>query len=589
MTDAGCFCSLLKSKIMKVREVYAIFKRFYNNFLIAYRKDLLINLICALIACLLEFLSLGLIIPILSKFILGTNETPVCGHFGLLLLAIVSLFIVKNFVLIGYTRLNTILSARLESDLAICSLNLIQNARYEFLLKFSSDYWLNMIGAVCSNIAGSVLHTLQFIVNGLLALTLFVFLTIHTPTLTGISVILFGVYIIGMQWLSKYDCDRMLNLANPLSEQVLNKEQSFLFSIKELYLVQTSGRFLKSLEPVLIKKNRVLHAIDFVRYLPTYVFEIIVILFLGCVGWVSVRWHGVEQTLVYLGTWFICIIRLIPFVNRLSGAWYSFYPQMGYVADFNQCYEALMAAQKPLADAGNEVNLNSALELDHVDFGYKADRLALQDINLKINPKEFIGIVGKSGAGKTTLVDILLGLLPPTKGTYKVGDQLITHFTSFKIGYVAQNPCIINGTVEDNILFGREKNAELLNRAMQLAQLNELTPDMHLLEMGKNISGGQKQRIAIARALYGEPKLLILDEVTASLDIETEQKISDVINGLKGKCTILAIAHRLNTLKRCDRILYVKEGHIADEGSFDKLYRSSLEFSRMVDALTNNI
>lgn len=574
---------------MKVREVYALFKQLYDNFLRAYRKDLLINLICALIACLLEFLGLGLIIPILSKFVLSANGTLVYGHFRLLLSAIVILFIVKNLVLIGYTRLNTVLSARLDSDLALRLLSLIQNARYEFLLKFSSDHWLNAVSQVCESVAGTVLQLLQFIVNGLLALTLLVFLAVHMPAMMGLSLVLFGLYMVGMQWLNKYDCGRMINLGNPLCEQVLNKEQSFLFSIKELYLTQTSGRFLKSLEPVLIKKTRILHTIDFVRYLPSYIFEIAVILFLGCVGWISIRWYGFEQTLVYLGAWSICMIRLIPFVNRLSGAWYSFYPQMGYVADFNRDYEALVAAQKPLVDAGKEVDLNAVLELDHVDFSYKADHLVLQDINLKINPREFIGIVGKSGAGKTTLVDILLGLLPPTQGAYRVGDQLITHFASSKIGYVAQNPCIINGTVEDNILFGREKNVELLNRTMQLAQLNELSLDMRLLEMGKNISGGQKQRIAIARALYGDPKLLVLDEVTASLDIETERKISGVINGLKGKCTMLAIAHRLSTLKQCDRILYVKEGRIMGEGSFDALYRNSPDFSHMVDLLNDKV
>ena len=138
-------------------------------------------------------------------------------------------------------------------------------------------------------------------------------------------------------------------------------------------------------------------------------------------------------------------------------------------------------------------------------------------------------------------------------------------------------------------MFGREKNVELLNRTMQLAQLNELSLDTRLLEMGKNISGGQKQRIAIARALYGDPKLLVLDEVTASLDIETERKISGVINGLKGKCTMLAIAHRLSTLKQCDRILYVKEGRITGEGSFDALYRNSPDFSHMVDLLNDKI
>ena len=182
---------------------------------------------------------------------------------------------------------------------------------------------------------------------------------------------------------------------------------------------------------------------------------------------------------------------------------------------------------------------------------------------------------------------MILGLLPPTKGTYSVDGNVITTHNQLVpfFGYVSQNPCIITGTVAENVIFGRESNPEQVERVLKMAQLDEFRSNMYLAENGKNISGGQKQRIAIARALYGNPKLLILDEATASLDALTEEKISNVIASLKGKCTVVAIAHRLGTLKQCNRLVYMKEGRIATEGTFNGLYQSNEEFKELVDAL----
>ena len=284
----------------------------------------------------------------------------------------------------------------------------------------------------------------------------------------------------------------------------------------------------------------------------------------------------------------ICIVRILPYFNRFCVAKQQISAYKSSAVCLNDFYRQLSEHQLPPYD-GERVTFKHQLRLEKVCFSYDTEtkKEVLHDVSLTVNEGDFVGLTGKSGAGKTTLVDMILGLLPPTKGTYFVDGNVITTHNQLApfFGYVSQNPCIIMGTVAENVIFGREPNLEQVERVLKMAQLDEFRLDMYLAENGKNISGGQKQRIAIARALYGNPKLLILDEATASLDALTEEKISNVIASLKGKCTVIAIAHRLGTLKMCNRLVYMKEGRIAAEGTFDGLYRSNEEFKELVDAL----
>ena len=284
----------------------------------------------------------------------------------------------------------------------------------------------------------------------------------------------------------------------------------------------------------------------------------------------------------------VCVVRVLPYCNRFCVAKQMIDAHKDTFVYLNDFYRQLLEHQLPPYD-GERVTFKHRLRLESVCFSYETEdkKEVLHDVCLTVNEGDFVGLTGKSGAGKTTLVDMILGLLPPTKGTYSVDGNVITTHNQLApfFGYVSQNPCIITGTVAENVIFGREPNPEQVERVLKIAQLDEFQPDMYLAENGKNISGGQKQRIAIARALYGNPKLLILDESTASLDALTEEKISNVIASLKGKCTVIAIAHRLGTLKQCNRLVYMKEGRIAAEGTFDGLYQSNEGFKELVDAL----
>ena len=237
----------------------------------------------------------------------------------------------------------------------------------------------------------------------------------------------------------------------------------------------------------------------------------------------------------------------------------------------------------------------NSLTLKHVDFRFKSGARVLENVDLEIKKNETIAIIGESGAGKTTLLNIISGLLQPSAGEYLVDQEPLTEFqiASFKrrVGYIVQDPAIFNDSIYNNITFWAPKTPENLkkfNNAVQQAAIDSFIKRLPgkeetvLGNNGINISGGQKQRFAIARELYKEVDFLFMDEATSSLDSETEAAIQQNIKNLKGKYTIVIIAHRMSTVKVADRIVVLQNGKIQSEGSFESLSASSVQFQEIL-------
>lgn len=237
--------------------------------------------------------------------------------------------------------------------------------------------------------------------------------------------------------------------------------------------------------------------------------------------------------------------------------------------------------------------LSKNILLKNINFSYpKSSKSALSDINLNIPVKKCVGIIGKTGSGKTTLIDIILGLLEPQKGAIEIDGMKINkqnlRLWQNNIGYVPQNIYLADDTIEANIALGIKSeniNKNAVKRSAENANIhnfiiNELPKKYETTvgERGVRLSGGQRQRIGIARALYHKPQVLVLDEATSSLDNQTEKIVMDTINGLSKEITIVLIAHRLSTLKNCDTIYLLEKGKIKKKGSFESLVKSYENF-----------
>ena len=252
--------------------------------------------------------------------------------------------------------------------------------------------------------------------------------------------------------------------------------------------------------------------------------------------------------------------------------------------------EALQTAEQVQVES-----LRPRLALRDVSFSYVPGVPVLDSVTFTIEEGEAIGLVGGSGAGKSTLVDVLLGLLEPDQGEVLVDGwpiNTVRRQWQGSIGYVPQSIILFDATVRANVAFGvpdADIDDEQVWRVLELAQLADVVRELPdglddiVGEAGVQLSGGQRQRLGVARALYHGPKILMFDEATSALDNETESKLTEVLESFKGQLTTITIAHRLSTVRRCDRLLYLEQGKLVADGTFSELDRTIPGFTRMVE------
>lgn len=343
-------------------------------------------------------------------------------------------------------------------------------------------------------------------------------------------------------------------------------------SLKETKVMQREKFFTDEFYDAYSKYTDSTTSYQFIQRLPRAIIELVTIG--GILLLIAVKMilkSNPDSLIATLGVLALAAMRIMPCLNRIVSLFNDIKFSMPL---FNEMYTDLMIVKrnKDIAErnltekASSELPFEKEISVEHLTFAYpsKVDKDVLHDVSFKIPKGSFCGIVGPSGAGKTTFVDILLGLLPPTGGAIFVDGKNIYDNTSGwlnNIAYVPQNIYIIDGSIRENIAFGYTEDQIDDTKIEEVLHMAELYDFVQALpdgvrsvvgDRGSKLSGGQKQRIGIARALYNEPSVLVLDEATSALDNATEKSITDTILKLKGKITIISIAHRLSTLEECD-------------------------------------
>ena len=336
---------------------------------------------------------------------------------------------------------------------------------------------------------------------------------------------------------------------------------------------------------------------NFFPNISKYVLEITLIIGIFIISGIQFYKYSAEHSVAILSIFLISSARIAPAILRVQQSMIQMKGSIGMAAPALKLIDQLQDVKLPQLTVNkftiNHEELKNDIVLKNINFNYNDNKkFNVNDVNLFIEAGTVNAIVGRSCAGKTTLVDILLGVLSPTSGEILVAgispNDIITTFPG-ALAYVPQDVFIINGTIRDNVCLGYNKKSiptELINKALEKAQLSDFVDnlpsklDTYIGDNGSKLSGGQKQRLGIARALITEPKILVMDESTSSLDGETENNLTNAIISLKGKTTLILIAHRLSTVRNADKIIYMKDGQIIASGSFNEVRERVPDFDK---------
>ncbi len=445
-------------------------------------------------------------------------------------------------------------------------------AEYGFYLTRNSSLGMAVVGGDAESMfSGGMLALGSILSEGVIFVLLIAMVVAMNPSL---AFSIFGIGLVLGVIVSKGLLPRFYVFGQRLQEASLHTSQNllqFFHAFKEIILLGKREAFVDAYKYYSLKKSRVQALQTATNLLPRMVIEVVFMgLFVATIAFLCLEHESPIQMMGILGGYLYTGFRLMPGLNRMISQINTFKSTIPSIERVHKEY--LSVATKESYEEAPGLTFQKSITFEDVDFRYlHTKKNALNHISFSIQKGECIGIVGETGSGKSTLVDLVLGLLHPSSGSIVVDDKFPVNSYQWhqKIGYVPQSIYLTDDTIEANIAFGEKEIDDVrLNAAMDAAQLRKFITHLPegsktvVGERGIRLSGGERQRIAIARALYRNPEVLIFDEATSALDNETEAALMETIHKVSQARTVIMIAHRLTTLKDCDRIVVMEGGHL---------------------------
>ena len=466
-----------------------------------------------------------------------------------------------------------------------------------FLNRHSGDMAKSILSEVDQLTQNVIKPGFDAIAYSVVALTIIIFLIIQDPWLAvGVGIVIGGsytlIYAIIQKRLTRIGKER----ATANTERFTAAGEA-LGGIKDIKLLGREQAYLTRFRPSSARFSKHQATTATLSEVPRYFIEAIGVGGVIALALVLMARSGeFGQTLPVLGLYAFAGYKLLPAAQRIYGGMTKLRFGAAAVDEIHKDLHERDALAEIPNRPRDPLELQNTITLENLNFRYpNAETPALKNINLDVPVGSAIGLVGGTGAGKTTMVDLILGLLRPTEGQLKVDDTPITDHNlrqwQASLGYVPQDIFLVDATVAENIALGIPKanlDHQKVVECALMAQVHEFIlnqlPQQYETEVGERgvrLSGGQRQRIGIARALYHDPAILVFDEATSALDNATEKAVMDAVNALSHDKTIIMIAHRLSTVKKCDQIVFLEQGAINAKGTYEELLRKSQSFQQM--------
>ncbi len=545
------------------------------------------------VGMILESLSVGIIIPLISVILKGNFDTSFFSSFfvfgnliienllyvGLLVTFII--FVIKNLVLVFNLWQQTNFLRQLQFETTNRLFKHYLGNDYIFFIENNSGHLYrnltDVVGNFVSYIRAHIILLSEAIVFLGVTSILFYLDFVGTLIILFLTITLaLLIYFSTIKKISFFGKERnkaggelnkhlLQGMASAKDVKILDREDDLIHQVKK-------NNFLFT------KANQIA---QFFAGLPKFFFEILIVFAFSIITFLMVfTGKNMSDIIQYLTVFAVGSFRIVPGVTKFLTS----YQLIKYIEpSIKILIKEFSSDGRKIVQLKNSdkiIKFNQEINLNNINFSYPLRKeFSLSNITMEIKKGDFIGIVGETGSGKSTLVNLIIGLFKPSSGKIEV-DKIDIHSNVEqwykKIGYVPQSIFLIDDSIRKNIAFGlleEDINDELVNLAIKKANLNNflnsLPEGLNTIvgEKGIRLSGGQQQRIGIARALYRNPEILILDESTSSLDQDTEKKIMESVQSLKKEKTLIVITHRLVTVKNCDKIFYIEKGQLTQQGS----------------------
>jgi ABC-type multidrug transport system fused ATPase/permease subunit len=581
------------------------------------KRQLVFVFLSLLVMGFIEFLGVGSIAPFISiasnpqiihtnpylekiyAFFNFTSDTSFIIFFGILVIAV---FTLSNFSLAAINFVIHVFSGKRRHSISMRLFEKYLRQPYIFFLNTNSALLIkSILSDVTTYVVDELICLLQLVASSIICISIIALLVVLNPYLaiiTSLSLGLIYIFIFSAikKFLSRIGEER--SVQDVFRYKYINEAFG---GIKDIKIIGKEKNFL-SLFSTPSKKHASSDAVySSIIDTPKHIIETVAIGgMLTVVIFMLLAGNNITGFIPILTVYALGAYRLLPQLQKIFRSVTSIRYHFYAVENLNNAFQKIPPGIE--INAGNipKLEFRSTIKLVDIGFSYPgAKKEIVKNQNLSIKSNTSIAFVGPTGCGKTTLVDIILGLLEPDTGKIFV-DNTELNSENIKnwqknLGYVPQSIYLTDDTIRNNIAFGipaGDIDEERLVQSAQMANIhgfivNELKDGYDTLigERGIRLSGGQRQRIGIARAVYNNPSVLVLDEATSALDTLTENAIMDAIGNLSHKKTIIMVAHRITTVKGCDVIYLMEKGNIADFGTYDELYERNSSFRRMVEGV----